>query len=122
MGLDMSLNRRKIVRKKEVEKSLIYWRKVNAIHQWFVNVVQGGVDDCNEYEVTSSQLHCLLKICERISKDNSLASELLPTCSGFFFGGTEYGEYYFEQVDYTRMMLKKILTMNNGKMFYQSSW
>lgn len=37
-----------------------YWRKANQIHGWFVDNVQGGEDDCGEYEVTRSQLQELL--------------------------------------------------------------
>ena len=30
-----------------------YWRKANQIHQWFVDNVQEGVDNCSEYYVTT---------------------------------------------------------------------
>lgn len=39
----------------------IYWRKANAIHNWFVQNVQNGNDDCGTYYVTPEQLQELLK-------------------------------------------------------------
>jgi hypothetical protein len=33
-----------------------YWRKANAVHGWFVNHVQRGVDDCKPYMVERSDL------------------------------------------------------------------
>ena len=40
----------------EIIFRVAYWRKANAIHQWFVQHVQNGQDDCNEYHVTREQL------------------------------------------------------------------
>jgi hypothetical protein len=37
-----------------------YWRKVNAIHKWFVDNVQHGEDDCKEYYVSKDQIMELL--------------------------------------------------------------
>ena len=42
-----------------------YWRKANQIHNWFVENVQDGVDDCGYHnEVTKEDLEELLNICE----------------------------------------------------------
>src|SRR6187549_2040929 len=35
----------------EITEQVAYWRKANAIHRWFVEKVQGGKDDCENYEV-----------------------------------------------------------------------
>lgn len=41
-----------------------YWRKANAVHQWFVDHVQGGVDDCEYHdEVTKEQVEELRDLC-----------------------------------------------------------
>lgn len=45
---------------------VMYWRKANAIHKWFVNEVQDGNDDCGTYEVDIEKLRELRHICERI--------------------------------------------------------
>lgn len=40
-----------------------YWRKANHIHKWFVDNVQKGKDDCNEYYVSIQKLHQLRDTC-----------------------------------------------------------
>ena len=37
-----------------------YWRKANHIHQWFVENIQDGNDDCCEYYVPRERLKELL--------------------------------------------------------------
>ena len=99
-----------------------YWRKANQIHQWFVDNVQHGVDNCGEYCVSKGQLEDLLEICIKILNDNSLAEELLPTASGFFFGGTEYDEWYFKDIENTIEVLKEALSDTHADYYYSSSW
>jgi hypothetical protein len=99
-----------------------YWRKQNQIHQWFVENVQNGVDNCGEYCVSKGQLEDLLEICNKILNDNSLAEELLPTASGFFFGGTEYDEWYFDGIENTIEILKEALSDTSADYYYSSSW
>jgi len=104
-----------------------YWRKANHIHKWFVDNVQEGEDDCGEYWVSKDSLSKLLDICKAVIEDNSKAQELLPTSSGFFFGGTEYDEYYFSDVSKTIRIIESVLsTINqdniNSSIYYSSSW
>ena len=99
-----------------------YWRKANHIHKWFVENVQNGMDDCGTYQVSRSKLGDLLDICEEVMKDNSKANELLPTTSGCFFGSTEYGEYYFEDVQQTIGILEECLSGDADIFEYHSSW
>lgn len=103
-----------------------YWRKANAIHQWFVDKVQDCEDDCDYHnEVTKEDLEDLLDICQRVLDDHSLADELLPTQSGFFFGGTEYDEYYFEDIENTISIIKNVLEttdFDKEMIYYVSSW
>lgn len=102
-----------------------YWRKANAIHQWFVENVQNGVDNCGQYEVEKKKLEELLAYCKEIIEDHSKAEELLPTQSGFFFGSTEYDEWYFEYIKDTINILEKVLEetdFDREMITYQSSW
>ena len=107
-----------------------YWRKDNQIHSWFVNNVQGGEDDCGEYRVSREQLLELRDVCRKVADDNSLAEELLPPQDGFFFGGTELDEWYFEGIKATIAILDRILSnpkfedtgMFSWDFYYQSSW
>lgn len=54
-----------------------------------------------------------------------LAAKLLPTQSGFFFGSTDYDEYYMEDVKYTFELLPKIISetdFDKQVISYRSSW
>lgn len=109
-----------------VSVNVAYWRKANHIHQWFVENVQDGEDDCKYYHVTREQLTELAELCERVYKsgDPDLAEELLPTASGFFFGDTQYDEYYFEETARTAKHLGMLLanTPEDVDFYYTSSW
>jgi len=99
-----------------------YWRKQNQIHRWFVENVQEGIDNCGEYYVSKEDLQTLLDLCQKVKADHSLADSLLPSASGFFFGGTEYDEWYFDGIDNTIQILEEALEDGNGEYLYSSSW
>lgn len=113
-----------------VSVNVAYWRKANAIHEWFVKNVQDGEDDCKTYYVSREKLIELEELCRRVveSGEPEVAAKLLPTASGFFFGGTDYDEYYFEQIDWTAKRIAEILTklpdggMRGVDFYYNSSW
>lgn len=56
--------------------------------------------------------------------DTSLAEELLPTQSGFFFGGTEYDDYYYQDIVETIKTFEELLVeeANGGDFYYRASW
>lgn len=103
-----------------------YWRKANAIHKWFVDNIQDEEDDCRDYQVSIEQLLELKKECENsliVEKDE----DILQTTSGFFFGSTEYDEYYFEQLKYTIELINDIISEHDEEDYtvsyiYHSSW
>ena len=110
-----------------VRYEVLMWRKANAIHNWFVQNVQKGVDDCGDYEVSEEELRNLLKDVEAVLKDKSKAPEILPTTEGFFFGSTDYDEDYFDDLKYTAKGIKNVLRIkaNNDSFVsfeYGSSW
>ena len=106
-----------------IEEEIGYWRKANAIHNWFVKNVQGGVDECQRSYVSLEKLKELLEVVEKVLADNSLASTLLPTQSGFFFGPTHYDEWYFKDLEDTKVILEDALTSKPvSSIYYQSSW
>jgi hypothetical protein len=112
----------KASRVKYIEEEVGYWRKANQIHRWFVENVQEGKDDCGDYYVGDNQLQELLDVCKKVTADNSLAELLLPSASGFFFGGTNYDEWYFEDVKNTISILEDALQSKGGEIYYSSSW
>ena len=133
-----------------------YWRKANAIHNWFVNNIQNGKDDCGRYEVSKEKLESLLKICEKILENAimirgkivngqtlvngkwediledglvvinpRICKDLLPTTEGFFFGSTNYDQFYIEDIKSTVLILSEVLKdtdFNEYKIYYSSSW
>lgn len=108
---------------KYVVEEVGYWRKANQIHNWFVQNVQNGNDDCGNYYVSREALEGLLNICRIVSVDKEKAEELLPTQSGFFFGGTEYDEWYYQDIENTIKILEDVLSDETGDDFeYSSSW
>lgn len=113
------------VRPKSLQVEVGYWRKANHIHAWFVNNVQEGKDDCGNYYVSAEDLDKLLDACNKVLEDHGLAETLLPTQSGFFFGGTEYDEYYFNDIKDTVAVIKRakeVLAMKGWDLEYHSSW
>jgi len=110
-----------------ITESVGYWRKFNALHKWFVENCQDGNDDCKTYYVATEKLELLLETLKKIKADHTLAEELLPTEDGFFFGGTEYDSYYFENVDDTVELLEGLLQEEKdmpsySTYEYNSSW
>ena len=105
---------------KEVTFKGMYWRKANAIHGWFVENVQDGEDDCNDYEVSIEQLEALRDLCDKVLKKKD--STLLPPTGGFFFGSEVADDYYWEDVTRTRDELTELLKIPRLYFEYQSSW
>ena len=109
-----------------------YWRKANHIHNWFVQNVQDGRDECQESYLEIEQLKELRDVCKAVveKKDEEFSKEHLPTESGFFFGGTEYDEYYYQDCEETIKMLDEVIKDEDKKpdacygadYYYQASW
>lgn len=101
-----------------VSERMAYWRKANQIHNWFVQNVQNGVDDCKEYEVSYEKLMELKMVC--LVAYETKNPNLLPPTAGFFFGNTDIDEYYWEDIKNTIEMLKNL--KSDGEYYYRSSW
>ncbi len=104
-----------------------YWRKANQIHKWFVDNVQDGKDECQRAYVDRTQLHTLVELCQKVLDKPDSAEEMLPTEGGFFFGDTEYGEDYMEDLKRTVEMLTEVLDeekypSKDWDFHYRSSW
>jgi hypothetical protein len=100
VGLDMYLNRKIFIWSydrenlsitgidkytidpKEVKEIVIeagYWRKANAIHNWFVKNVQDGEDDCKDYYVSSEQMQELLDTVNTVLEKSELVDGEVKT-------------------------------------------
>lgn len=51
----------------------------------------------------------LIEKCEFVLNNRDKASEILPTCDGFFFGSLDYDDYYFESVAKVLLSFQVIL-------------
>lgn len=99
-----------------------YWRKANAVHKWFVDYVQGGVDECQTFFITKYHLTALREACVKALGGDTKA---LPTQGGFFFGSTDYDEWYRQGLFETIEICTRVLRETNWDeqvVFYQSSW
>ena len=99
-----------------------YWRKANAVHGWFVSNIQGGVDNCEEHPVSLEQLTELRRVCQQVLENHELAPDLLPPTQGFFFGGNEMGEYYFEQLKQTVEIINRLEVDYVQDRLSESAW
>lgn len=134
-----------------INSECAYWRKFNALHNWFVNNYDdAGNDDCARHVVSIDKVRELVDIltkiddicpvkkfadetweaddkkCKATAELNKDVVELLETCDGFFFGSTEYDAYYFYEVRQTLKLMKKLLRdVDAGKVTeiaYRASW
>jgi hypothetical protein len=123
--LSLGLGPNDRMRVKSVRCELMYWRKANSLHKWFVDNCQDGVDECQETLVDSEKLQELLDVCNKVLADPDLAPKLMPTKSGFFFGDTAYDDWYFQDIRRTVERLDLILKnedLKRWEFFYRSSW
>lgn len=111
MGLDMYMQRRLTTDTKgDYTNEVAYWRKANQIREWIVNHTNMHEDDnCEIIPMTKDLLEQLVKDCEEVLANPECAEEIMPTSEGFFFGSTEYDEWYFETLRNTIEQVKKIL-------------
>lgn len=134
-----------------IQQLVGYWRKVNAVHGWFVNEIAGGDDECQEIQVSKQELENLRDDCivalanpdrdyqikntkvlyQLMDYLNSLETPIepatytnpVPPVDGFFFGSNELTEYYYSQLEYTIDLITNLLELDDDFSFhYQASW
>lgn len=136
-----------------IEEEVAYWRKFNALHAWFVNNCGDGEDECQPIYVPVEKLEEVLGILKQVKEklDNSKlvkksiktwngesveidvydceeeVTELFSPQSGFFFGSTEIGEWYKNDVIdaievFEEILKEEELNGNDGYYYYQASW
>lgn len=108
MGLDMYFHRD--------ADEIMYWRKANAIHGYFTRDWTGE-DNCVPIPVSIDSILELKQICNDIltmraegdleELEDYCATEL-PTTIGFFFGGYEYDDWYFNNIQHTYDFLNEL--------------
>lgn len=134
-----------------IVEEVTYWRKANQIHNWFVQNVQDGEDNCREHYVEKEKLKELVDTCKKVRDsllkseiklvqckvgwangeevydnvevytDTEVAEELLPPSPGFFFGSYEYDKWYLQDIEHTINSIEPLLD-SDGEFYYDSSW
>ena len=134
---------------------LIYWRKANAIHRFLCDSgreieqevayeisrtnLEDLLDKCNEIlnvvktkkgtiqngqRYVNGKWEPILEEGIEIINQEEVA-EILPTCSGFFFGSTDYNQWYLEDIKRTKEELESVMKdidWNNDEVYYLASW
>lgn len=121
-----------------VTEELMYWRKANQIHGWFVNNTDERLEEVS-YSVSKEHLDSLLETCKQVldiinKSEKGVVqvfggwksgeeykvdvevydcldeiAELLPPTQGFFYGSNEIDDYYKENVESTIEFLEREL-------------
>lgn len=97
-----------------------YFRKVNCVYRYF----EDKLTDETAW-VTKDECEDIVKRCSAVLENPDLASELMPTRSGFFFGSTEYDKYYFSDLKDVRKQFKsfiKYFKTDDDLVFINMSW
>ena len=110
----------------------IYWRKANAIHKYFCDNgkeieeeiiykiskenLEGLLNKCNEVlekaiikegkikngsRLVNGEWEPIMEEGKYIVNQEEI-SDILPTQEGFFFGSTDYDEYYLQDIEFTK--------------------
>lgn len=90
-------------------------------------IVKGQIK--NGYTFKDGVMVPILEEGELIENADEIA-EILPSQAGFFFGGTDYDEYYMEDIEYTIDMLERLIKEDDDlekqgvsiSYEYRSSW
>lgn len=111
----------------EIRYQIGYFRKFNALHSYIVKTFANGIDNCQDIILYKKDVEQIKKVLDDVLKANTeeKAKEILPTQSGFFFGGTDYDEYYFEDVKDATDLMQNLLDnfdFESYQLVYQASW
>lgn len=128
----MEFVKKKLKNVKYVYCEVGYWRKANAIHQYFLDKCGNGrnTDDLDGVDLFPSKadLQDLKQICLELlgyygKKFQQKAAELLPTADGFFWGSTEYDKYYRASLRDTIKIINKLhLDDEYIQVIYNADW
>lgn len=130
MGLDQYLYRGDPADEDGTGEEVGYWRKANMIHAWMEDHLNGGESsNLERLPINLEQLAGLRQTCQRVLDEQLVGADALPTRPGFFFGGTEYDEYYLSDLRETVDIIDKVFAWEAeqpqpgaGQYYYWSWW
>ena len=112
----------------ETRYQIGYFRKFNALHSYIVKTFADGIDNCQDIILYKEDVEQIKKVLDEVLNAHQQvekAKELLPTQSGFFFGGTDYDEFYFEDVKDAADLMQSFLDnfdFDKYQLVYRASW
>ncbi|RAP49219.1 MAG: hypothetical protein BZ138_08055 [Methanosphaera sp. rholeuAM270] len=121
MGLDQWINY--ITDDGDVHE--FYYRKENWLRNWMEeNTMLNSESNCEKIVIHPTQINELHQACEQVLDNHELADELLPTQCGFFYGSTDYDEWYFEGVELVKNHMEEIMNMEENVLIvtYEDWW
>lgn len=85
-------------------------------------LVKGKIRDGYTFDESGNKVYNLKN--GQVVEDSTLAEELLPTTTGFFFGSEDYDQYYWKDLKDTKKMLEQIVKQHKIEYEYEyrSSW
>lgn len=86
-------NRKEKINEIDPYNKVAYFRKVNFLMSFF-----DYEGNCEYVPIDKNQVIDLIDTCKQVLENYNRANELLPTQCGFFFGSTDYDEFYFSDV------------------------
>lgn len=103
-----------------INEQIMYWRKETAIHDWFVENVQGGEDDCKEYYIDPDDLDAFIELCKNTIKQikAGVSNDKLELPSGFY---NAFDDHYINELQRTVNIIEPLLK-EEGDFYYESSW
>lgn len=92
-----------------IEEEVMYWRKANHIHAWFVNNCADGVDNCQPVYVKVEQLEELRKLCINVQEilDKAEKTKVVSVLVGWRNGG----EWYEDMNTYEDEVSEKVTAL-----------
>jgi len=102
-------------------EEVAYFRKYNHLVEWVDENVQ-EVENGDYIKITREQLQQLLEDAKKALQaykegDLDKVDEIMPTTSGFFFGDTEYNDYYKRKLEDTIEQIQNVLNNYSDKEF-----
>lgn len=123
-GVPLNINLQKIF---SIKEQVGYWRKAHQIHNWFVENVQDGNDNCAYYRVSPEELSELLEIVNKVLSNRGTPQEAYVVNEHLPDGYDYDDEWYWLQMENTQKILNEILSDSKTfdgwvDYYYESSW
>lgn len=103
----------------EITEEVMYWRKFNALHSWFVKNCQNGEDDCRDAYVSRDQLKALVDTLKKVrdSLDGSPTKDVQYETGWTTKNGVKETTYATEKVFINTSVAEELLPTQGGFFF-----